>query len=251
MDNLVSRFGKKVERGLIYGSIFLLLVAESLATLIPAVRNILDSGGSLFLIALVLLSIFRFLDERLPDREKGFESAESFGDGVTQTLGSDKQVREMLIFAHTSSKYYGFIRDKKIKIENLKLLLCDPKYSLHNTSNPVGDGSASNAELNLTISNWLRLMDEGLIGSLEIRKYNFNPSFHYMIVDGRRGEFGFFRAVSLQSSPYRTMTNFIFTSKQTVGKNMINDMEDFFDMVFRDFSVKVEIPGKKDGHEIK
>jgi hypothetical protein len=202
-------------------------------------RNILDSGASLLLVALVLLSIFRFLDERLPESGNVHElTGDSFGNAIGLVLGSDKSLKEISIFAQTSSKYLGFIvdRSQEVRIDTLRILISDPKYAVSEAPLSQRTIDDTTAELNNTINSWCQLVADGVVKNLEIRKFSFPPTFHFMIVGKENALFGLFRPDPKTLPKYRTATSFFFSSKHPAAKHMVEDLEMFFDSVFKNFS---------------
>lgn len=223
---------QKLERLLIYASIAVLLVTEAISPIVPLAGKFLDSGGIFVLIGIMLFGFFRFLDERLPTEESGFAVTESFADAVSHALGPGKAIDELDIFAFTTSKYSEFVPDKDIRVRSLRIIV----------SSTESVQLSGGGELSAAIRNWQNRKADGLIGLLEVRRSTFDPRYHFMIVDGKRMMFGFFRSTVGHSQGRLPMNNlYLFTSEGAHGERFVDDSMRFFEMVFRDYSQKIEI----------
>jgi len=240
----MTRFGNlwnKIERHVIYLVLLLFILLELAALFIPSIRSILDNGGSLILIAMILFVIFRFIDEGLSKEhdEVGIID-ESFGKAVQKTIDGKQNLETLDIFAHSSSKYYTFIRESKIHVRKLRLLVCNPDI-IKSLPFPSSDAErlSQSEQIDYIISNWFRVYHEGMIESIEVHIHNFTPTCHFMIADRRSAQFGFF-CPSPNIPGVKILTTFVAKMKNSAGRQIIQDLTAYFDIVFKDYSIPVE-----------
>ncbi|MEA5467040.1 hypothetical protein [Leptothoe sp. PORK10 BA2] len=118
---------ERVEKQVIYVTLFSFFFLQFLAIFNPKLANFMDARGSLLLIALVLVTMFRFLDERLSRQERiGLVSSEGFIEEIINLLKEKREHQLVEIFASTGGLYYPAIYESKAKIHELRILLIDP-----------------------------------------------------------------------------------------------------------------------------
>lgn len=239
----------KLERYVAYIAISLFLLSEFLSIWIPWVNEVLNSRGGFVLTGLILISIYRMLDERIPDSEFAVEQVEdSFNHMIARTLGDSKHFNEISIFANTSIKHFEAIRNHDIQINKLNLLISNSENFICNLTSD-DDIKYRNVQLDAAIGNWQLLVNDGKIENLVIRKYDFCPGFHFILVNGVRAGFGFYRPeYGLTKKPtYRTMSNYSFISDKTLisnrltDKKFVADLNKFFTTIFKDYSEEVTL----------
>lgn len=205
----LAEIWERTERLVVYLALVALLFAEVASAFIPAIRGLLDRGGEIALLAAALLLVFRRLDDRLLHRDEGISVETSFGAAVNRTLDGVQEVGEVLLYAHSSARYYALVRNSSVRIKVLRVLLFEPR---------ADDGASElvEAEVQTAAANWLNCADR-----VDVRRFRDLPTMHFMIVDGRRGVFGLFG----QRQTIRVSLRDIFsiTDRTQAGKSMVEN----------------------------
>lgn len=117
----------RIEKQVIYCILFSFFVLQFLSIFNPQVAAFMDARGSLMLIALVLLTMFRFLDEHLTKRQRaGLTASKDFVQEIINLLRESREHRLVEFFASSGGLYYPAIYESKTRIHELRVLLRDP-----------------------------------------------------------------------------------------------------------------------------
>lgn len=220
----------RIEKQVIYCVLFSFFVLQFLSIFNPQIATFMDARGSLMLIALVLLTMFRFLDERLTKREQtGLSASDGFIEEAVNLLRENRENQLVEIFASSGGLYYPAIFESKVRIHELKILLRDP-----NTPNDFKFPSDNEdreqlvLEINRIVRNLNRLKQKGQISKLSIRFYSFQPTFHCMIVNGRTLYFGLYKLLSSHSGT-ESKNTYVLRNNTTEGFRLLSDFKAAFE----------------------
>ena len=156
-----------------------------------------------------------------------------FDHAVASMLPASTAIDSLDIFAHSSSKYLAAFRNHEIKVRKARLLLVKADSTSASLPTPVAatEREAVRHEMEITAGKWIAAKNEGLIDELEIRTYSFGTCVHFMLVNRSAAQFGFFRLVDTGPG-VSTLSNFVVEQDGAAGKQMIADLQSFFDDVF-------------------
>ena len=238
MNNL-KNIWDKIERKAIYTVLFLFVIAELVSLVFPSISAFMDTKGTLSLLALVLLFIFRFLDEKLADF-KSDEPVVTNGilKGLGELLGDNENYKTIDIFAHTSNVYYLAFNDSLARVGQLRLLLRDMD-DLETIQFPAGqrDKITIKDRMEITLKEWKDMVDIGRIGDIKICYYPFEPTVNFIIVDGKKMLTGLNRLEKqfpgVKSADQDT---FIFNESSEFGRHMIQSYQEFYNNITKEFS---------------
>ena len=215
---------ERVEKKVIYVTLFSFFFLQFLAIFSPRIANFMDERGSLILIALVLLTMFRFLDERLSREERiGLRASEGFIEEIINLLKEKREHRLVEIFASGGGAYYPAISESKARIRELRILLRDPD-SLTSTKLPSDkeDLNQSLIEIQRVVHKLHGLHKKGQISKISFGYYSFRPTFHFMIIDDETLYFGLYRLAD-DCSGNEFSNRYIARSNTAAGFSLLSD----------------------------
>jgi hypothetical protein len=188
----------RIERQAIYAVLFMLFLLQFAALFIPKLSHFMDNRGAIILIALSLLMVFRYLDERLGSyREGGIFPAKSLLSGVEEILSRNAEYTNVDILAHTSNVYYLGFQQSNVRVKHLRLLLRRMDL-VEDIEFPASESDKSRIRQRLkdTVQEWQELANAGKIEHLSIGYYPFEPQIHYMLTDNATLLYGLYRIES-------------------------------------------------------
>jgi len=189
-----SRILERCERWFVYISLILTLLLEAafkFGIAVPAVT--LEQKMALLIFNFLI--VFRIVDKRLISSPKS--GVGSFSDGFDHTFSAN--AGEVTIFANDAAKYYQFFSSKKSNIKELTLIVFDTTQAIK----------------------WMTLKERGRIQNLHIIQMSTPPSFHYAIVDSKRGMFGlFFR----DGEKISALGTHFFSGSDDEGRQKLDDL---------------------------
>lgn len=176
--------------------------------------------------------------------------ARRFDIAVNSILTSKNSIDQLDIFAHSSSKYFTTIRNTRLSVKKVRLLVLKDIESSDTLISIPSTAKDARNEIHTTIGKWLAAKNDGAIEDIEIRMYNFLPTMHFMVVDGRAAMFGFFHLVN--SFPgVSTLTNFVVHKEHVIGDQMLTDLQTLFNDIFANRSEPWPESIKSSSQEVK
>jgi hypothetical protein len=97
----------------------------------------------------------------------------SMGDAFQEAAGAVPRVTHLKVYAVTSQQVVSFLQHSGITAERCSLLIRKPEAGL-----PL-----QASQLDAVIAEWKALVGQGLIGSLDIRRYDFPPLEYQVVFD--------------------------------------------------------------------
>jgi hypothetical protein len=144
---------------------------------------------------------------------------------ASAVVPSAKQLR---IYAVTSQQIISFLQHSGISVERCSLLIREPVAGL-----PL-----LNSQLEATILNWKALADQGVIGSLEIRRYDFHPLDYEAIFDSSFLINGLYHPSAAESYGVRVRRPLAVQAQSASGAAMISEHIERFDCLFESCSAR-------------
>lgn len=222
----------RIERQAIYLILFSFFILQFLAVFNPQVAVFMDARGSLMLIALVLLTMFRFLDERLTRKQTGLSASKGFIEEAVNLLRENRENQVVEVFASSGGLYYPVIFESGVRIRELKILLRDPSAS-NDFEFPSDNKDREQLvmEIDRVKRNLNRLQKKGQISKLSIRYYSFQPTFHCMIVNGKTLYFGLYKLVPDHSGT-ECQNTYTLRKNTTEGFLFLSDFKTEFENIW-------------------
>jgi hypothetical protein len=190
------------------------------------------------LIGITLIAILANMDKLLA-RKKVPMASDKFFDGLNAILSSKKIVKSLDIFAYTSRTYCACIRDADIIIKKVRLLVHKPRSitgeKLLNTSKFAVSQD--------TIALWQNMLKNKKILSLEIKYFDFEPTYHFAIIDNKFYHFGFYLTQS-EHPGYSLLTSFSSPEVTDESEFFKKDFVILFDNYFDNYSYSEDNLGK-------
>ena len=232
----IDHVWEKVEKISIYIVITTFVVGESLSVFIRKIADLMDNHGSLLLISLILLFIFRFVDKNIKaSKQVGLRTVERF---TTDVIGLLKKstYSEIKIFANSSFKYFNAISESQIKIDSVILLIRDfgdiEKIQFPTTESCRQDFKINSQQL---VNNWKALLATGKIKKLEICLYPFDSILHFILIDNSILHFGLLKPK--HNFPGSDLNgSFIVENDTDDGRTLIGSFNSEFMHIKKDFS---------------
>ena len=86
----------RIEKLAVYGVLLLFFALQLVSLFIPSIASFMDSRGALLLIAVVLLFMFRYLDERIGTQDlDGLTATAGFTQGVVDLLMKNQELESL------------------------------------------------------------------------------------------------------------------------------------------------------------
>jgi hypothetical protein len=150
----------------------------------------------------------------------------SLGEAFQIASAVVPRVKQLRVYAVTSQQIISFLEHSGISAERCSLLIREPVAGL-----PL-----LNSQLEATILNWKALADQGLIGSLEIRRYDFQPLEYEVIFDSFFMINGLYHPCTAESYGVRVRTPLAIQAQSASGTTMISEHIARFDCLFESCS---------------
>lgn len=230
---------RRIERPVIYFILVALVILEILSLFFQPVKD-LTADKSMLLIFIILFLIFRYMAEHLEDISGKTPSLNQFNEfnSAMDMLFKDLEYIEQVDFIGLSGGlFYPGIQSRRIKINKMRVLILNPD---------------SNVELNITKSekkqkdlknNIITQQNdrEFFLGksvtNLEVKVYDFEPLFFAVIVDKKKGFFGFFEPVDMPHTHFNVMKCFMLTQDTNYENSILDDLNKWFDKIFEKYSI--------------
>lgn len=237
LQALWERYEKKAI-GLVLLSFLALQVVSEFA---PQVDSFMTRRGSLILIALAQLFIFRYLSNKLELQKAGdLAHIETFSQGLVSFFREKQTCDTVDIQAHDGTMYFLAITESKVKIKNLRLLLRSAEDI--NTMRFPSDDAAKQGykeQLKSKVDSWMQLKENGQIKNLSIRYYLHDPTGYFMIVNNKELHFGLLKPKH-KFPGTDIMNSFIANTASLSGKNLLSDYKMLFDTIWNEFGQSTE-----------
>ncbi|WP_214072574.1 hypothetical protein [Mucilaginibacter sp. dw_454] len=232
----INEIWEKAEKGVIYFILVVFIATELLSVFMKGLADFMDAHGSLLLISLILLSIFRYLDKNISFAQKtGLKAVERFTTDVL-SLFNTPNLHEVKIFANSSYKYFNAISESNIRIDSVYLLIRDFRdaKSIQFPTSETGKMDFANNSKQL-VKGWKSLLEQGKINKLHIYAYPFDSILHFMIIDNCKLHFGLLKPK--HEFPGSDLNgSFIVDNTSEDGKSLIKSYEMEFNSIMENFS---------------
>jgi hypothetical protein len=152
----------------------------------------------------------------------------SMNEAFQIAAGLVPSVKHLRVYAVTSQQIISFLQHSGITAERCSLLIRKPTAALPLMA----------SQLDAAVAEWKALAGRGLVGSLEIRRYDFPPLEYEVIFDSAFMILGLYDPGAAKSSvaapSYGTYVRkpFAVDSRSPAGAEMISEYSDRFDCLF-------------------
>ena len=213
----------------LYICLVVVVIINIVDMMFPNLPVSIDLSVTMALIGIVLITILAYLDILLT-KKKTYMASDQFFDGLTTIFSKKKVIKSLDIFAYTSRTYCACIRNTDVIIKKVRLLVYKPS----STSNGKLMDTSRFANHD-TIALWKNLLKSEKILSLEIRYYDFEPTYHFAIIDGKFYHFGFYLTQS-EHPGYSLLTTFSSPEVTDESEFFRKDFVKLFDNYFMNYS---------------
>lgn len=226
-----------IEKIIAYVSLFVVVFLECLNIFVPAF-DIDGSELALGLISSSLLVIFAHIEDIKKEISKvSFAHVSTrFNDGLLSIFEKNKSIKSLDIIAHTTKTYIHSIADNDVTIDKVRVLVCRPKNS--NTRHYPDENIISSLDVarDQAIETWKDLLRIGKVKELEIRYYEYDPTFYFAIINNQYIHYGIYKIEHGYPGYhlYNMYTLDGFDSE--FAYNLLTDYQSFFNHVFSEFS---------------
>jgi hypothetical protein len=147
----------------------------------------------------------------------------SMGEAFQTAAGLVPRVKHLRVYAVTSQQIISFLQHSGITVERCSLLIRKPTAGLPLLA----------SQLDAAVADWTALAAGGLVGSLDIRRYDFPPLEYEVIFDSAFMILGLYDPSKAFSS-YGTYVRspFAIDSRSLAGAEMIREYSERFDFLF-------------------
>lgn len=146
----------------------------------------------------------------------------SLGEAFQMAAGFVPRVRHLRVYAVTSQQIISFLQHSGITAERCSVLIRKPTAGL-----PL-----MKSQLDAVVQDWKVLADQGLVGSLEIRRYDFPPLEYEAIFDSAFLILGLYHPSAAESYGVRVRMPIAIHSQSASGSEMIREYIARFDCLF-------------------
>lgn len=230
-----------LEKVIAYCALFVVIVLQLLDIFFPSL-NISSVDFSLGLIASSLLVIFAHVEDVKKDvSTKDFGGVSTrFNDGLLDVFSKNKHIKSLDIMAHTTKTYIHSISDNDITIERVRILVCKPKDSTSRQYPDKDSISRIDDFRNQAVESWKDLVKIGKIKKLEIKYYEFDPTFHIAIINEQFFHYGLYKIEHKFPGYHLYKLYTINGSDSELAHSLLNDFQSFFIHIFEEFSYQDE-----------
>lgn len=228
---------RKIEYVATYIILIVIIALELITRVYPSevIREVLSEIDLLLVVLVVLLLIFRHMDERfrLLEGVAGAKSHERFSDAISTIFEPGMQVRSIDIVCSSSYLFQPSLESRGVRARSVRILMKNPELQSYVTPSDPNYQTTLKESIRQMQTKWLEYGEKGYIESLRIKHLKLEPLFYGMIVDGKKGFIGFF----LPSAKFvETMTNFVISDRTQFERRLLADFQKWFDVVFKKFS---------------
>lgn len=233
----ILSFGEKI---IAYLALTIVIILEVIKLLNSSLININSTDLSLCLIASSLLVVFQHVEDikKIFNKSYNAVTSERFNDGLLDIFKKHTHIKSLDIMAHTTRTYVHSIADNDISVDNVRILVCKPKSS---SSRQYPDQKAI-ASLDLSrdqaVESWKDLVKIGKVKHLEIRYYQFDPTFHFAIINNKHLHYGLYKMEHLYPGYHLYTLYTLDGSESNFAHHQLADFQGFFIHVFNNFSYK-------------
>jgi hypothetical protein len=157
----------------------------------------------------------------------------SMGEAFQMAAGLAPRVKHLRVYAVTSQQIVSFLQHSGITAERCSLLI----------RKPTADLPLLASQLDASVAEWKALAGRGLVGSLQIRRYDFPPLDYEVIFDSAFMIMGLYEPSEAHSYGTNVRSPFAIDSRSLAGAEMIAEYSSRFDYLFE--WCREAAPGKK------
>jgi hypothetical protein len=235
----LKKIWDRIERWAIYAGFFLFLLFQFVAIFMPSISSFFDGRVEVILSTVVLLFVFRYLDEKLNTLdEQVLETSSSFLNGLVNILSERKVYDNVDVIAHTGAVYVRGFLESQAQIKNLRVLLRDMR-DIERISLPTDDNAKRRIqqEWDSAILEWQQLRQEGRVENLTIQYYPFDPMMTFITIDKKKAYFDLMKPQKAfpGATSRHAPTCYIVMDRTAVGRQLISDISTVFEQLWTEF----------------
>lgn len=226
------------EKIIAYFALLIVVILQIINLVDKSMLNINSTDLSLCLISSSLLVIFQHIE----DIKKAFNKSsktvlsDRFNDGLMEIFKKHSRIKSLDIMAHTTRTYIHSIADNDITVDRVRILVCRPKNSNARQYPDEDSVEYLDSSRDQAIERWRDLVETGRIRHLEIRYFEFDPTFHFAIINNQYLHYGLYK-MEHKNPGYHLFTLYTLDGAENhFALNQLTDYKEFFNHVFEKFS---------------
>ncbi len=231
---MLRKMWDRIEKYVIYISLAFIIIIQVANYVFPDVIKEVSISSAFILFSAALIAIYKNVDEKRIENNS-VKCSSKFFTGLGALIEKQEKIDTLDIFSHTSMTYYHCIKDCNIKINCVRLLVCKPKC-ISNKSYPDQEVLAQfEQQRDSSLTMWKELQSDGLINELKIKYYEFDPTYHFAIINNKYFHYGFFK-ITHEHPGYSLLSNFTYENDNELAQTMLNDFVRIFNNYYYNFS---------------
>ncbi len=222
-----------LERIGIYITLLIILIFEAILSVFPQISP--SENIVIFLLALSFISIFAYFDKtygkRIKANSNGIKIEDTLSIAISSVIKTEKrnhnEIRTLDLFAFTGKRYcqiLGEVLGRNTSGIKVRVLIVDPEKLKNFKCNSIVDLISEVNSTEYDLINW--------ITEIEIRHYEFIPSYHFMIVNQRTAVLGTFQASEKVSCGLDPTSTFTLSKTDPEGEAVITELSRFFETIY-------------------
>ena len=234
--NELTTLWNRIEKRAIYIVMLLFIGLEFASFFIPSITSFIDTRGAITFMAVILILIFRYIDERL-DTQSAIIPTRSFLRGITNLLSTKNEYDTADLFVHSGNIYYRAFLESGVKVKSVRIMFRNMEnFSSMQFPADESDKFSIRSQLQRTLKDWEQLLADGKIETLEFSYYPFEPLIHYMILDSRQLFFGLYSLEhKFPGVGSRRRHAFQINAINQAGITMVDDFSSEFENIWNEF----------------
>lgn len=132
------------------------------------------------------------------------------------------RIQHLRIYSITSAQMVSFLEHSGIIVDKCSLLV----------SKPTADRPLMEGQIQAALQGWRALVENGIINSIEVRRYNFYPTEYEAIFDSTFLIVGLFHPSPSQTSGARVRNPITIHGQSSPGANIVSEFIERFDGLF-------------------
>jgi hypothetical protein len=229
---------RRLQRPVIYLILLTIIIIQILSYFLKPIQDFLSPEGATFLIFVILLLIFHHMDDRFENLSilSSLKYCDDFNNAMSEILGDSNQIGQIDFIGLTGGLFQPAIWSRRVKINKMRVLLRNPDLATNSKTLHLPTYQEYLKKNTMSsIMNFRILEKDGYVEKLEIKVYNFESTIFAIIIDRKKGFWGFFKPKS--SYPYfDVMKCLLLTQNSSYEKALLNDLIEWYDQIFENIA---------------
>jgi hypothetical protein len=213
----------EVENIALYFGLCVIIVLNFLIPFVPALNRYFSQSSVPFYLAILVITriLMKKMDEIRVILALPSAPTSDFNYEIRQLFKRHPKSRTIDILATNTRKFYHAMEDLQFYAGEIRILLYE--------QTPAMDS---------IVERWKALYERGICRKLEIRTYEFTPTFYGVSIDRKEGYFGFFDPAYMANPQVslglmQITGPYLLTKTNPMGRAILEDIQKWFDVAFK------------------